>query len=60
MLLKKLLEGYRRKSKTKDIRLPIKSNISEKENSLKGLPVVCTDNYERRLFAAALVWPSFG
>ena len=26
-IVKKLLEGYRRKSKTKDIRLPITSNI---------------------------------
>ena len=57
-IVKKLLEGYRRKSKTKDIRLSITSNILE--NILKVLPIVCTNNYEAKLFAAAFSVAFFG
>lgn len=52
-LVKKLLEGYKRESKSKDtcIRLPIAA-ISL-ENILKVLHSVCANNFEAKLFAAA-------
>ena len=57
-LIRKLLEGYRRKNKTKDSRLPITANILSR--ILQCLPNVCTNNYETKLFAAAYSTAYFG
>lgn len=42
-LTQKLFDGYKRKSKSKDIRLPITAQILE--NILKVMPILCNNNF---------------
>lgn len=57
-LVKKLLEGYRRKSKSNDVRLPITSNILKQ--IIQSLQLVCNNYYECKLFQAAYTLAFFG
>ncbi|XP_055996171.1 uncharacterized protein LOC130054184 isoform X1 [Ostrea edulis] len=57
-LVKKLLEGFRRKVKKNDARLPITSNILNQ--ILQSLHLVCTNYYECKLFQAAYTLAFFG
>ena len=57
-IVKKLLEGYKRKAKTKDNRMPITGEILT--NLVEKLPVVCSNLYETSLFAAAYTTAFFG
>lgn len=57
-LVRKLLEGYRRKASTHDSRMPITLDLLEK--LLLILPLVCYNDYEVKLFSAAYSMAFFG
>ena len=51
VLVKKLIEGFRRPTREKDTRLPI--SITLLKQLLAILPAICRDNYEANIFSAA-------